>query len=105
MSSPFLYCGATMSEIVLDGVIHRRASDQAHRLGVHTSAIIRWIKRKGLPAKRTPGRWLIADSDLDEFLRRLADERQGKSAPLARTTRQRQRAAERARRELDKMGI
>ena len=74
---------------------------------------IRWIHRgcpdRGgnrvrLKATRCGGRWLIRQSDADAFFAALAADPAPTDAPPSRTPAQQARAADRASRELEKLG-
>lgn len=81
----------------------------------HPATMTRWIL-KGvtlksgetlrLAAKRLPGRWVVSDEAIEEFLDQLTRDHLDQPEPVApRTTTKRRRAAERAERELAKAGI
>jgi hypothetical protein len=81
---------------------------------VNPSTIWRWIidgirrfdgKVIKLEATRVAGRWLTSQAALERFLRAQTPASETEPAPVPRTPRQRTRAADRAARELDKIGI
>jgi hypothetical protein len=82
---------------------------------VHPSAVIRWIRAgvRGpggqhvkLRAVRCGSRWILKRSWLDAFQAALTPETdESEFGPAPRTPSARQRAAERAGRELEKLGI
>jgi hypothetical protein len=66
--------------------------------------------RVRLKATRFPGRWMVTQADLDEFVEALTRDRNGvaeteTSAPIVRPAGQRRREQEAAARELDRVGI
>jgi hypothetical protein len=84
---------------------------------LHPSTLTRWIlrgcrtpggRRVYLRAARVGSRWMVSRESLDEFFTALtvqtAQPANG-TPPAPRTAGQRRRAAERAARELDRMGI
>jgi hypothetical protein len=82
---------------------------------VHTATLTRWIlsgvrARDGgrikLEAKRLPGRWVVTDEAIDQFIERLTNDRAGAAAEVpVRTPAARSKAAVAASRELDRIGI
>jgi hypothetical protein len=81
---------------------------------VHGGTLSRWIQkgirrpdgeRVCLEAVRCGGAWMTSVEALERFLMALSTVPGSAAAPLPRTPSQRKRAAERAGRELDKVGI
>jgi hypothetical protein len=81
---------------------------------LHPATVLRWIldgvrgrdgDRIRLEAVRIGGRWCTSAEALQRFLATLSAAPAGPAGPAPRTAGQRQRAAERAGRELDKLGI
>lgn len=81
----------------------------------HPATMTRWIL-KGvtlkngttlrLAAKRLPGRWIVSDEAIEEFLDVLTRDQLDEVETIApRTTSSRRRAAEKAERELSRAGI
>ena len=77
-------------------------------------AVLRWVlcgsrspsgELVRLEAIRMGGRWLTSREALQRFAERLTPSLDGEAAPTPRTTRQRQRAAERATKKLESMGV
>ncbi len=97
--------------ITLSQAARRLPSNRGGR-PVHISCVLRWISngvRLGdgrivrLEAARVAGRWLTSEAALQRFI--AAQNPGAISAPTIRTPTQRQRASERAARELEKIGI
>jgi hypothetical protein len=81
---------------------------------VAPSTVFRWIasgvrlpdgSRVRLEAVRLGGRWLTSAPAIERFIVRQTPSLETTSAPMPRTPRQRAKAAERAGRELDRIGI
>jgi hypothetical protein len=96
----------------------RTMADAAKSLGTHPSAVSRWILRgiKGrdgqfrrLVASRIGGRWMVRQTDLDEFVAAVTADRLDEPTTAAVTSPRlplaRQRAIEQAERELTAAGI
>ncbi len=85
----------------------------ARKLGKHLATLHRWRTagvldaagvRRRLPMTRVGGRWYVRDEDVSFFFAALAAE-EGTSRPDMPSPAARSRAAERAGRELDRLGI
>jgi hypothetical protein len=81
---------------------------------VSLSCVLRWILQGAkapdgtvvrLEGVRVGGRWLTSVEALARFAERLTPRREGVGEPAPRTPTQRRRAAERAERELERLGI
>jgi len=81
---------------------------------VSFQCVLRWImdgargpdgERVRLEAVRLGGRWLTSKEALGRFAARLTPQIGKNAAPAPRTSRQWRRAAERAERELERLGI
>jgi hypothetical protein len=80
---------------------------------VHISAVLRWItcgvrkagERVRLEGARIGGRWVTSVQALQRFAERLTPNLDGNPPPLPRPSTARQRASERAARELAAIGI
>jgi hypothetical protein len=80
----------------------------------HLSTILRWILRGAksptgemvkLEALRIGSRWVTSREAIQRFAERLTPRLDGQTAPAPHTPTQRQRAADRAAKELEKAGI
>jgi hypothetical protein len=81
---------------------------------VHAATVTRWIlsgirgpggQRIRLEAVRRPAGWLTSVEAIERFLLALTPELDGSSASTPRSPGKRERASERAGRELDRLGI
>jgi hypothetical protein len=70
---------------------YRTLSQVARSLGVHSSTVCRWVLRGAklrdgtvlrLAAKRSPGRWLVSDEAIDQFIDILTRDRGGETAAV-----------------------
>ena len=111
---------STISAEVLNGAA-LSLSQAAHRFPpfrenkpVAPSTVFRWIasgvrlpdgSRVRLEAVRLGGRWLTSGPAIERFIARQTPNLNDDPSPTPRTARQRQRAAEAAGKELERMGI
>jgi hypothetical protein len=101
-------CGLSLSQAA------RRFPSYRESRPVNQSTVFRWItagvklssnRRLRLEAARVGGRWLTSAQAVERFIRAQTPDLDATERPCARTPRQRERAAERAGKQLERIGI